>query len=96
MLMKKDANIEEIVDKYSLTADANAANDVYLAPDGDITESALAALPVGEVSEVIHMDKYYYIFVQLERSESEYVDEKIAAYTNELMIDMIDEAVEKL
>ena len=96
MLMEKDANIEEIIDKYSLTADANAANDVYLAPDGDITESALAALPVGEVSEVIHMDKYYYIFVQLERSESDYVDEKIAAYTDELMINLIDEAVEKL
>ena len=96
LLMEKNANIEEIVDKYSLTGDANNANDVYLTPDGDITESALAVLPVGGVSEVIHVDEYYYIFVQLERSESDYVDEMASSYVNELMIEMIDEAVEEL
>ncbi|MBQ3094855.1 MAG: hypothetical protein IJC53_00280 [Clostridia bacterium] len=96
LLMEKDADIEEIVDTYSLTADANNANDVYLSPDGDITESALAVLPVGSVSEVLHVDEYYYIFVQLESKESDYVGQMADAYVNELMIEMIDEAVEKL
>ncbi|MBO5645898.1 MAG: hypothetical protein J6S59_02155, partial [Clostridia bacterium] len=64
--------------------------------NGDITESALAVLPVGGVSEVIHEGEYYYIFVQLERSESDYVDEMASSYASELMIEMIDEAVEEL
>lgn len=96
MLLEKDANIEEIVDTYSLTADANNPNDVYLLPNGDITDNALEILPVGGVSEVIHKGEYYYIFVQLERSEADYVDQQVADYINELLVEMVDDAVEKL
>lgn len=95
-LMVKDADIEKIVDEYSINGDPDMDNDVYMKPVGDVSSSALGALPVGGVSEVIAEGDYYYIFVQLAKNEEVYLKQYTESYCNELLEDLMEKAVNDL
>lgn len=97
-MLEEGADWEKIVDTYADNGDANADNDAYIDMTGDADPNVVAAirsLQVGEVSEVVATENYYYVIGILEKEDS-YVESAALLRATSKAQELLDEVIDQL